>query len=81
MGTLQEFIIHGLWDERTYKLEFNDNNLIMVGENGSGKTTVLRILYYCLSRKWGRPMDEDFKKIGITPLRFHHLPRGVVGCY
>lgn len=65
MGTLQEFIIHGLWDERTYKLEFNDNNLIMVGENGSGKTTVLRILYYCLSRKWGRLMDEDFKKITI----------------
>lgn len=23
----------------------------------------------------------EFKASEITPLRFHHLPRGVVGCY
>lgn len=23
----------------------------------------------------------SIKKIGISPLRFHHLPRGVIGCY
>ena len=25
----------------------------------------------------GQPVEE----IGISPLKFHHLPRGVIGCY
>ena len=25
--------------------------------------------------------EETMRRNTITPLRFHHLPRGVVGCY
>ncbi|WP_182440654.1 MULTISPECIES: AAA family ATPase [Clostridia] len=66
MNQLNEFIIYGLWGEKNYKLNFNNNRLIIVGENGSGKTTILRILYYCLSSNWSELNKEDFQQIKIT---------------
>ena len=45
MGKLTKFAIYGLWGERNYELEINDEKLIVVGENGTGKTTVMRILF------------------------------------
>ena len=65
MGQLKEFIIYGLWEERNYQLKFEDEKLVIVGENGSGKTTVLRIFYDTLSGKWARLLRENFNKIKI----------------
>lgn len=65
MAELKKFTIYGLWDERNYSLKFSDGKLIMVGENGSGKTTVLRILFNTLGGKWSRLIKENFKKIEI----------------
>lgn len=66
MGKLTKFAIYGLWGERNYKLEFDDENLIVVGENGSGKTTIMRILFNCLACRWGSLIDESFNRIEIT---------------
>lgn len=66
MAELTKFAIYGLWGERNYRLEFDNEKLIIVGENGSGKTTVLRILYYCLSCNWNALQKEEFEKIQIT---------------
>lgn len=66
MGKLTKFAIYGLWGERNYKLEFNEEKLIVVGENGTGKTTVMRILFYCLACRWGNLVDENFRRIEIT---------------
>jgi len=66
MGKLTSFAIYGLWGERNYKLEFEDETLIVVGENGSGKTTVMRILFNCLACRWGNLIDESFNRIEIT---------------
>ncbi len=65
MGQLKEFVIYGLWEERNYQLKFEDEKLVIVGENGSGKTTVLRIFYDTLSGKWARLLRENFNKIKI----------------
>lgn len=66
MGILKEFWIIGLWGERNYHLSVNDGKLIMVGENGCGKSTVLRIMYYTLAKKWGQLVKEDFERIKIV---------------
>ena len=57
--------ILGLWGERNYRLKFIEGSLILVGENGCGKTTVLRILYFILARNWPMLMEEDFDIIEL----------------
>lgn len=39
---------------------------MLVGENGSGKTTILRILYETLACKWTMLSVEDFSKIELV---------------
>lgn len=46
---LERFSIHGLNGEYDVKLEIVDNKKIIVAENGSGKTTILNILYLFLT--------------------------------
>lgn len=66
MCMLKEFWIIGLWGERNYHLSLNDGKLIMVGANGCGKSTVLRIIYYTLAKKWRQLAKEDFERIKIV---------------
>jgi predicted ATPase len=63
---VEKFAVLGLWGERNYRIEFVNGSLILVGENGTGKTTVLRLLYYVLSKKWALLADEDFEAIELT---------------
>lgn len=60
---IDKISILGLWHERNYRIHFVDGSLIIVGENGSGKTTVLRIIYNILSRNWLQLFEEDFAQI------------------
>lgn len=64
-GKIKRFVINGLWSEKTIDLHFNNNKLIIVGENGSGKTTVLRILYETLACKWSQLSIEEFVSIEL----------------
>lgn len=43
--SLKYFSIEGLNGYRNIKAEFKDNRLILVGDNGSNKTTFLRIFF------------------------------------
>jgi len=51
-NSLERIQIVGLHGNKTVDIKLRDNTLILVGENGSGKTTILRILYYFLSGNW-----------------------------
>ncbi|MEG2138305.1 MAG: AAA family ATPase, partial [Oscillospiraceae bacterium] len=66
IGQLEQFSIYDLWGEKKVNLKFSDNKLILVGENGSGKTTILRIVYETLACKWAMLSVEDFAKIELT---------------
>lgn len=55
--------LHGYQD---YDLRFDDSCLVLVGENGSGKTTVLKILYYFMIADWASLFSLGFKKATFT---------------
>lgn len=42
--TLYTANIFGMWGRKNVKLKFNDDLTILIGSNGSGKTTVLRLI-------------------------------------
>ena len=42
--------VAGLHGRRSVQLDISDNRLILVGENSTGKTIVINLLYYFLSR-------------------------------
>lgn len=64
--TLQRIKIKGLHGKRDIEATINDDTLILVGENGSGKTTFLRILYHVLSGKWLSLIQYRFDSIEIV---------------
>lgn len=64
--TISQLKIEKLHGNRNYNLSLSDNTLILVGENGSGKTTVLKILFYILSGQIVSLSKYKFESITIT---------------
>lgn len=56
--------LHGTMPD--YELRFKDNVLVLVGENGSGKSTMMKLLLYVLSRQWGKLVQFEFDSIEIN---------------
>lgn len=65
-NTLERFQIIGLHGNKNIDVKLNDNTLILVGENGSGKTTFLRILFHFLSGHWFSLTQFHFDSIAAT---------------
>ena len=66
MSRLSRFQILGLHGIKDVDLRLKDNTLILVGENGTGKTTILNLLYYLLSGQWGAIARYRFDCLKIT---------------
>ena len=65
MTQITDFIVEGLHGYKNFSIKFKDNRLILVGENGSGKTSVLRIFYYFLTCNWAELIKFKFKKVTL----------------
>ncbi|MBI3754548.1 MAG: AAA family ATPase [Deltaproteobacteria bacterium] len=65
IGKIERFHIKGLHGHKNFDLPFTDNTIILVGENGTGKTTVLRLLYYLLSAQWGSLARYKFDELVV----------------
>lgn len=66
MNKITNFKITKLHETKNYDIKIKDNTLILVGENGAGKTTILRLLYYFLTCQWVELVKYNFKKIEVT---------------
>jgi len=55
--------IYGLHNEMDISLDFSGSAKIIIGDNGSGKTTVLNALYYILTKNFTKLIELNFKKI------------------
>jgi len=62
-GKLTRFRIETLHNIRTIDVRITDNKLVLVGENGSGKSTVANFIYFFLTRQWHRMLNYKFKKV------------------
>ena len=62
---IEKFKIIGLFNDRNIKINFSKNEKvkILIGENGTGKTHILNILYYILSGKLNKLLDIEFDEI------------------
>ena len=75
MNKISRFEITDLHGYKSLDLKLTDNTLILVGENGAGKTTVLHLLYYLLSGQWSEIARYKFKSLSLTIGEEKHLLR------
>jgi len=62
---ITRFKISRLFGYQNVDIEFSDRRKILIGENGLGKTTILNILYYILSKKFRRLNQLNFESIEL----------------
>ena len=62
---ISRFRVEGLFGRRNVDLALSDNRLIIVGENGSGKSTVVNMLYYFVTAQWDRLQKMRFTKLAV----------------
>ena len=65
MHRIQTINISKLHGNKNYNIKVKNNKLILIGENGSGKTTILRMVFYLLSKQWVKLADIDFEELSI----------------
>ena len=73
MSRITKFKISKLHGYKNFDLTLKDNTLILVGENGVGKTTVLRLLFFILSGQWSALAQFKFEEISIEIDGKEHL--------
>jgi predicted ATPase len=66
MSQITRFQVIGLHGRRNFDLRFKDNSLILVGENGTGKSTILQLLFYLLSGQLTAMLKYEFESLKIT---------------
>ncbi len=62
---LKSFSINGLFGFKDVKIPFDKEAMIIIAENGCGKTTILNALYYSISYKFSRLSTIDFESVVI----------------
>ncbi len=62
---LKSFSINGLFGFKDVEIPFEKESIILIAENGSGKTTILNALYYSISCKFHKLSAIDFDSIGL----------------
>ena len=67
---IQSFKIDKLWGYRDIDLTFNNDVNILIGPNGSGKTTILNLLHSILTADIPKLLDVNFEQAEIKLKKF-----------
>jgi recombinational DNA repair ATPase RecF len=62
-GILSRFRIEALHNTYTIDVPIEDNKLILIGENGTGESTLINFIYFFLTNQWQRMLSYDFKRV------------------
>jgi len=65
-SNIKSFSIYGLFGNQDVHIPFDKGAMILIGENGMGKTTILNMLYYVLSRQYVKLARYSFKEIILS---------------
>ena len=63
---LTRFRVERLHGFRTIDVQINDNKLVLVGENGTGKSTIANMIYYFLTQQWTRLATYSYQRIVVS---------------
>lgn len=66
MVNLKHLRIVGLNNEVDVSIPIQDNRLILVGDNGQGKSTIVNLLYFFLTRQWRRMSQYSFSRFSLN---------------
>jgi predicted ATPase len=66
MIDIKNFSVSGLFGHFSISVSFENNRLVLVGENGTGKSTFILILYYLLSKQWEKLEEIQFYDLKIN---------------
>lgn len=66
MSRIKKFVITDLFGYQNVNLDFDKSVMILMGENGLGKTSILNSLYYTLTGKWQKLLKINFGSIALT---------------
>ena len=63
---ISNFTIKKLFGYMDINIPIKDNKVVIIGANGTGKTTILTMLYYVITGNRIKLLDFDFKEVSIT---------------
>jgi len=63
---IKNISISGLHGSKNICIPITDNKIVLVGENGSGKTTIVTLIHYCLTSQWSAAEKINFDSIKFT---------------
>lgn len=64
-SSIKAFSVYGLFGTNDVHIQFDENIKILIGENGLGKTQVLNLFYYTLTRNFFRLGEFNFEKLSL----------------
>ena len=63
---IKSFSVYGLFGTSDVHIKFDESIKILIGENGLGKTQVLNLFYYILTKDFFRLNEYNFAKLGLN---------------
>ncbi len=67
---IKRFEVHALFGKKDYNLVFDPQLNILTGKNGSGKTTILKLIWHCLSGNFESASEIPFRSATLETSEF-----------